>query len=285
MAEQKEPAKADKLRSLPVNQLQRGRFQPRQAIDGIALKKLAESVLSEGVVQPLFVRRVSRGKFEIVAGERRWHAAKMAGLKKVPTVVRDVSDKTALSISLVENLHREDLNPMDQAYAVQQLVETFSMTHQQVADAVGRSRATITNLLRLLELPAGVRTMLAEGKLDVGHARTLLSLPPDQRQSAAEQAVASRMSVRDVERMVKHSAAPQSRPAPQEREPDAGPVRLQQRLKERVGTGTRIRRQKNGWSLNVAFSDLEELHDLLETIDELLETLSPARPRGQGPAV
>jgi ParB family chromosome partitioning protein len=150
-----------KLKSLPVHRLERGEQQPRRAIDGIALKKLAESILTEGVIQPIFVRKARRGKFEIVAGERRWHAAKMAGLKSVPTVVGDVSDEAALAIALIENLHREDLNPIDQALAMQRLTDDFGMTHRQIADMIGKSRAAVTNLLRLLELPVDVQRLVS----------------------------------------------------------------------------------------------------------------------------
>jgi ParB family chromosome partitioning protein len=277
---QKRPLRADKLKSILVDRLERGRLQPRRSIDGIALRKLAESIRSEGVVQPLFVRKVARGKFEIVAGERRWRAAKMAGLKRVPTIIRNVSDETALAIALIENLHREDLNPIDQAYAVQQLVETFSMTHQEVADTVGRSRATITNLLRLLELPADVRTMLADGKLDVGHARALLTLPEDRRAAAAEQVVAGRMSVRDVEHMVKHSTTGPS--GAHARRQDAEPAPFQSWIGERVGNGINVKPKKgSGWCLSIAFEDLDELRCTLKILDDLLQGLEEPQPSAQ----
>jgi ParB family chromosome partitioning protein len=176
-------------------------MQPRRTIDGMALKKLAESVRAEGVIQPIFVRKARWGKFEIVAGERRWHAAKIAGLKSVPALISDVSDESALAIALIENLHREGLNPLDQALAMQRLADGFSMTHQEIADMLGKSRTAVTNLIRLLELPTDVQEMIAARTLDMGHARALLALPREQRRQAALYVVTHRLSVRDVERL------------------------------------------------------------------------------------
>lgn len=292
MTAQKRPIRADKLRTLPVGRLERGRLQPRRAIDAAALKKLAESVRSNGVVQPLFVRRIAGGKFEIVAGERRWRAAKMAGLKKVPTVVRDVSDETALTIALLENLHREELNPIDQAYAVRHLIETFSMTHREVAEAVGKSRVTVTNLLRLLDLPEEVTAMLADGKLDLGHARALLSLSPDRQLAAARRVVAGDMSVRDVERMVKDSCigAPGSAAADKEDEketlPETESAWLRRCLARELGRGIRIKRRKGGGlCLKITVADLQELRGVLGAIADMLRGLEPVesvREKGGG---
>lgn len=205
--------KAGKLKNVPLERLERGRHQPRRTIDGQGLARLAESIQCEGVIQPIFARKTGRGRFEIVAGERRWHAAKMAGLTSIPTVVGKVSDETALAIALIENLHREDLNVIDQATAMQRLVEEFGMTHQAIADTIGRSRAAVSNLIRLLDLPGPVRSMVADGKLEMGHARALLALPPEKRQTAAAHAAAKRLSVRDVEAMVKRACASASAPA------------------------------------------------------------------------
>jgi ParB family chromosome partitioning protein len=276
MPVQKRPPRADKLKNISLDRLERGRFQPRRAIDGIALKALTKSVHAQGIIQPLLVRKV-RGKFEIIAGERRWHAARTAGLKKVPAVVRNVSDAAALALALVENLHREDLNPIDQAYAIRQLIQDFSMTHQEVADAIGRSRTTVTNLLRLLDLPPEVRAMLTDGKLDAGHARALLALEENRRTAAAEQVVASKMSVRNVERMVTRRAGTvgQARRAPA----DEGLGWLPGWLEQRAGDGIRVKPEHgNGWSLNIAFSDLEGLRGALRTLDDLLRNLEQSQP-------
>jgi len=274
---QKRPRRADKLKNIPVDRLESGRLQPRRAIDGIALKKLAESVQSAGVIQPLFVRKLGRGRFEIVAGERRWHAARMAGLKRVPTIVRDVSDLDALALGLVENLHREDLNPIDQAYAARQLVESFSMTHQEIADLIGRSRASVTNLLRLLELPSEVQTMLADGKLDLGHARALLALAPDARLGAAEQAVTRHMSVRAIEQLTRGPVRESWRAAPQRTEQISSWL---ERYLAQVGRGIRLKQRRDkSWSLNIAFKDLDQLRYALETLAEILERSGRAEPR------
>jgi len=196
-----------KVRSLPVDWLERGSLQPRSAIDGPSLKRLAESIRSEGVIQPIFVRQKRRGKFEIIAGERRWHAAKIAGLRQIPSVISNVSDEAALAIGLIENLHREDLNPIDQAVAMHRLIIEFGMTHQKVGDIVGRSRAAVSNLIRLLELPESVRDMVANGKLDMGHARALLALPEGKQEETARYVAGRQLSVRDVEAMVKRGPA------------------------------------------------------------------------------
>jgi ParB family chromosome partitioning protein len=273
---QKRPRRADKLKNIPVERLERSRLRPRRAIDGIALKKLAESVQSEGVIQPLLVRKLGRGKFEIIAGERRWHAARIAGLARVPTIVRNVSDVAAFALALIENLHREDLSPIDQAYATRQLVDSFSMTHQEVADMIGRSRAGVTNLLRLLELPGEVQTMLADGKLDLGHARALLALPENARLTMAEQAVARRLSVRAVERLARSTVKESWRAPPQA---DGGSEWLERHL-ARAGQGIRLRpRRDRGWFLNIAFEDLDQLRDALETLADIVRRLDRAGPR------
>jgi ParB family chromosome partitioning protein len=274
---QKRPQRADKLKNIPVERLERGRLRARRAIDGIALKKLAESVQSEGVIQPLLVRKVSRGRFEIIAGERRWHAARMAGLKRVPTIVREASDLAAFALALVENLHREDLNPIDQALAARELVESFSMTHQEIADMIGRSRPSVTNLLRLLELPPEVQAMLADGKLDLGHARALLALPDVARLAAAEQAVTRGMSVRAIERLVKASAKESWGARAQTASPV--PAWFEGHL-SRAGRGIHLTPgREQGWCLNIAFEDLDQLRFALETLADIVRRLELPGPR------
>ena len=279
MAVQKRPRRADKLKNISVDRLERSRLQPRRAIDGMGLKKLAESVQAEGVIQPLLVRKIGRGRFEIVAGERRWHAARMAGLKRVPTLVRNVSDLTALGLALVENLHREDLNPIDQAYAARQLVESFSMTHQEIADMIGRSRVSVTNLLRLLELPAEVQTMLAEGKLDLGHARALLALPDSARLAAAEQVIERHMSVRAIEQLSKSPVTSVWSSPVVPAEPGSGWL---ERHLSKAGHGIRLRpRRRSGWCLNIAFKDVEQLRHAVEALTDILERLDRPEPRAE----
>jgi ParB family chromosome partitioning protein len=243
----------------------------------MALKKLAESVVCEGIIQPLLVRKLGRGRFEIIAGERRWHAARMAGLKRVPTIVRDASDLAAFALALVENLHREDLNPIDQALAARELVDSFSMTHQEVADMIGRSRASVTNLLRLLELPHEVQTMLADGKLDLGHARALLALPDEERLASAERAVAKGMSVRAIERLAKTPTkgtwGARGQPVP------SVPAWLERDL-SRAGRGIRLTPgREQGWCLNIAFEDLDQLRYALETLADIVRSLERPEPR------
>ena len=196
-----------RLKSLSVDWLERGRLQPRRIIDGKGLSRLADSIRAEGVIQPIFVRKKRHGKFEIIAGERRWHAARIAGLTEIPSVIKNVSDESALAIALIENLHREDLSPIDQAAAIDRLIREFGMTHQQVADTIGRSRAAVTNLLRLLELPQGVQTMVEDGEIDMGHARALLAFPESERQSVARDVAARHLTVRAVEAMAKRARA------------------------------------------------------------------------------
>lgn len=274
---QKRPRRADKLKNIPVDRLERGRLRPRRFIDGPALKKLAESVQSEGIIQPLLVRKLGRGRFELVAGERRWHAARMAGLKRVPTIVTDVSDAAAFALALIENLHREDLNPIDQAHAARHLVESFSMTHQEIADMIGRSRAGVTNLLRLLELPNDVQAMLADGKLDLGHARALLALPEGLRVAAAEQAVARSMSVRAVEKLSKEPTKTALGGGSQETEHVSGWL---ERHFSRAGRGISLKpRREHGWRLNIAFDDLDQLRYALETLADIVRRLERAGPR------
>lgn len=271
MSTPRRPPRAAKLKNVPVDRLERGRFQPRRAIDGIALTKLAESIRSEGVIQPLFVRKASFGKFEIVAGERRWHAAKMAGLKSVPTVVGKLTDEMALAVALIENLHREDLNPIDQALAVERLVSEFGMTHQQVADTLGKSRAAVTNLLRLLELPKEVQTMVADGQLDNGHARALLALPREQCRSAAEKAVSGHLSVRDVERLARRATSEPQPAGSGEAQQPAPTHALADSLRELESHGADIRPRKNGrWQLSVEFGDIDELRGTLAAIAKRL---------------
>lgn len=239
---------AGKLRSLPVDWLERGRLQPRRIIDGAKLKRLADSIRAQGLIQPIFVRKKRRGKFEIIAGERRWHAARIAGLKHIPSVIRNVSDASALAIALIENLHREDLNPIDQATAVSCLVREFGMTHQEVAETIGRSRTAVSNLIRLLELPEPVRDMVAEGDLEMGHARAILALPEAEREARARFVADRHLTVRDVEAMGKRA-----------RELSTASSRKGD-IHESAAQSVVIRRGRNGrFSVRFAFESADDL--------------------------
>jgi ParB family chromosome partitioning protein len=263
-----EPAagSGEALASLAVDALQPGRFQPRARIGQEGLVELAESIKSQGVMQPILVRPIGAGRYEIVAGERRWRAARMAGLTAVPALVRDVPDRNALAIALIENLQREDLNPLDEAMGIRRLTEEFGMTHAEAAEAVGRSRAAITNALRLLELAPPVQELLREGKLDMGHARALLPLPALKQIDLAREAVARQLSVRQVERRVAGlTARPAARPRPRS---DRDVARLEEELSGQLGTTVSIRTgaKPGSGKLMIHYSSLDQLELLLNRL-------------------
>src|SRR5438445_10256232 len=189
----------DALKSLPIDRIRSGRYQPRTRMDDASLAELSESIKVQGVVQPILVRPVDGGRYEIVAGERRWRAAQRAGLKEIPALIRAVPDQAALALALVENIQREDLNPLEEAQGIKRLIEEFGLTHEAAAQAVGRSRSAVTNLLRLTQLARPVQELLLAGSLEMGHARALLSLAPDAQVLAANRIVAQELSVRDAE--------------------------------------------------------------------------------------
>lgn len=198
----------DTLRELEVTQLKPGKYQPRSRMDEASLNELASSVKAQGVIQPILARELPNGSYEIIAGERRWRAAQLAGLKKVPVLIRVVPDDAALAMALIENIQREDLNPLEEAAGIQRLIDEFQMTHQQAADAVGRSRSAASNLLRLLKLPVEVQGMLMDGKLDMGHARALLALDAATQILLANKIVLEGLSVREAEDLVQKQAKP-----------------------------------------------------------------------------
>lgn len=255
----------DTQRELPVDQLQPGKYQPRSHIDQEALKELSESIKTQGVIQPILVRPVDDGKFEIIAGERRWRAARMAGLQEVPVVVRDIPDNQALAVALIENIQREDLNPLEQAIGIQRLTNEFGLTHQAAAEALGRSRAAITNLLRLLELAPPVRELLAQGKLDMGHARALLALPALRQVELAHEIVAKGLSVREVEKRVGELV---SRPKPRvPRTVDRDVERLQDDLAQKLGTAVQLKQKGKGRGLLIVeYRSLDQLDGLIEKL-------------------
>jgi len=257
--------KQHKLQTLAIELLQRGRYQPRKDIDPVKLQELADSIKAQGIVQPVVVRRLEGEKYEIVAGERRWRAAQLAGLQDVPVVVREIGDREAMAIALIENIQREDLNPLEEAEALKRLLEEFDMTHQQIAEAVGKSRTTVTNLLRLIELHPEVKKLLISGALEMGHARALLALEGEKQVAAARKIAAAGMTVRAAEKLVKDSQA-RKKPG-RDNTPDPDTMRLQNELSEKIGAKVTISHQRSGKGrLIIDYSSLEELDGLLQRI-------------------
>jgi ParB family chromosome partitioning protein len=249
--------------TLPVDLLRRGRHQPRSDMRPETLQDLADSIRAQGVVQPIVVRPVEAGHYEIIAGERRWRAAQMAGLHEVPVVIRDVPDQSAMAMALIENIQREDLNPLEEANALRRLIEEFGLTHQQTAEAVGRSRAAVSNLLRLFELNEDVKHRIERRELEMGHARALLGLRGELQSKAAEQVVENGLSVRETEQLVRRLLAQASkRPTPARIDPDVR--RLEQELSERLGAAVNIRSGARGKGrLIVHYNSLDELEGIL----------------------
>jgi ParB family chromosome partitioning protein len=257
----------DKLQQMPIELLKRGQYQPRRQMDQQALDDLASSIAKQGVLQPIVVRKLVSGDYEIIAGERRWRAAQQAGLDRIPVVVHDLSDQDAMVIGLIENLQREDLNPIEEARGMQRLIEEFDMTHQQVADSVSRSRAAVSNLLRLLFLQSDVRHLLEQGKLDMGHARALLSLDESLQHKAALQIIKNRMSVRQAEQLVRRLQEDRSSPNKKVKEKDPNIRHLEESLSERLGTHVEIKLGSRGkGKLVIDFHSNDVLQGILEKI-------------------
>ncbi|MEI2795243.1 ParB/RepB/Spo0J family partition protein [Pseudoxanthomonas sp. F11] len=260
------------LRTLPVQQLQPGKYQPRMQMDASKLTELAESIKAQGVIQPIVVRELSPGKFEIVAGERRWRASQEAGLAEVPVVVRDLDDRTVIAMALIENIQREDLNPLEEAQSLQRLINEFSLTHAEAAEAVGRSRAAVSNLLRLLELPPAIRALLEARRLEMGHARALLTLSPDLASKLASDAAEQGWSVREVEHRAQQFAAgkvpvngKKAKPAKAAPQPDI--ASLETELSESLGTRVTIAHGRGGkGKLIIQYTDLDTLDGVLERL-------------------
>lgn len=264
--------------TLPVSQLRAGKYQPRLRMDEGALYELAESIRTQGVMQPLLVRPVGASGYEIIAGERRFRAAQLAGLESVPVLVREVPDEQAAVMALIENMQREDLNPLEEAQGLQRLVEEFKMTHEQAAQAVGRSRSAATNLLRLLQLAPPVQNLLMAGDLDMGHARALLSLDGARQILVAQEVVSRKLTVRDAERLVAQTLKPQSATSPAGT-PKAAPksrdlLRIEEALADRLAAAVdiRVQRSRGGGAgasageIAIAFGSLDELHGLLQRL-------------------
>lgn len=254
------------LSELPVERISRGRYQPRREFSQESLEELAASIRAQGLMQPVVVRPRPQGGYELIAGERRWRAAQLAGLTTIPAVVKDVSDEQASAMALIENIQREDLNPLEEAMALQRLKDEFSLTQQQVADAVGKSRVAVTNLLRLLNLAPPVRDLLQTGALEMGHARALLSLGPLDQERLAIQVVHRQLSVRQTEALVRQHLQGAARPAPVRSPVHADPDvrRLEQELSERIGAPVSIHQGGSGSGrLVIGYSTLEELDGIL----------------------
>lgn len=254
------------LQQLPLDVIQCGKYQPRRDIDPVTLEELAHSIRSQGVMQPIVVRSIGSGRYEIIAGERRWRASQQAGLDKIPALVRDVSDEAAIAMALIENIQREDLNPIEEAVALQRLQQEFQLTQQQVADAVGKSRVTISNLLRLIALPEEIKTLLSHGDLEMGHARALLGLPADQQVEGARHVVARGLTVRQTEALVRQWLNSSERTKEQPKsDPDI--VRLEQKLAERLGSPVQIKHGEKGkGQLVIRYNSLDELQGVLAHI-------------------
>ena len=258
----------DELRILPVDLLQRSPFQPRQDFNPQALQELADSIRSQGIIQPIVVRATAKlDRFEIIAGERRWRAAQMAGLHEVPTVVRRIDDQTAMCLSLIENIQREDLNPMEQANALTRLLDEFKLTHEEVAEAVGRSRSTITNLLRLLELEPQVRKLVESRSLDMGHARAMLALPKNRQLEAAKHVIKGGLSARATESLVRRMLGSSTGKPGKHTAPDPNVQRLEHQLSEKLGAAVAIRQRKGGkGTVEISYASLDQLDGILAHI-------------------
>jgi ParB family transcriptional regulator, chromosome partitioning protein len=257
-------APREALLTLPVARIRPGRYQPRTKMDQQALAELAASIRSQGLMQPLLVRPVDRDRYELIAGERRWRAAQMAGLEEVPALVREVPDEAALAMSLIENIQRENLNPMEEAAGLQRLIDEFRMTHEQAADAVGRSRSATTNLLRLLKLARPVQEMLMEGALEMGHARALLALDGARQVETGKRVAAKGLSVRETEALVQALLRP---PVAHRTRVDRDLARLEEEISGRLGTTVEIRaRRKGGGKLVLHYSSLDHLDELVRKL-------------------
>jgi len=261
----------DQLRKLPIEQIQPGQYQPRTGMDPDRLQELADSIKAQGVVQPIVVRRLGSGtgyeqRYELIAGERRWRASQIAGLSEIPAVIRDVADEVTLAMALIENIQRENLNPMEEAGALSRLIEEFELTHEQAAANVGRSRASVSNLLRLLDLEPTVRELVDQRKLDMGHARALLSLAGRDQIDAARQVVNLDLSVRQTEALVKRLKSGQSAAKPQPKQ-DPDIARLERELTETLCAPVSFRHSLSGkGQMTIRYTSLDELDGIIERL-------------------
>ena len=255
------------LQKLPIEFLHSGKYQPRKDMSEEALEELASSIRSQGIIQPIVVRPVAHNSYEIIAGERRWRAAQIAKLEFVPCIIKDVPDEAAVAIALIENIQREDLNAMEEAIALNRLLDEFELTHQQVADAVGKSRTTVTNLLRLNNLNNDVKILLEHGDIEMGHARCLLALEGEVQSDAARLAVANAFTVRETEKLVRSILEPAPAKEVIEKDPDV--KQLEQQLADNLGAKVEINYNKKGkGKLVISYTNLDELDGILNRINQ-----------------
>ncbi len=260
---------SDTMKEIPVEYLQRGKYQPRRDMSEEGLDELANSIKQQGVIQPVVVRAISADRYEIIAGERRWRAAQRAGLANIPCVIRNVPDEAAIAMSLVENIQREDLNAIEEAFALQRLMQEFELTHQQTADAVGKSRTTITNLLRLLNLAEETRLLVERGDLEMGHARALLAMTGQEQQQTARIIVAKGLTVRETESLIRKTLNPK-KATPQKK--DANSEHLQNKISEHLGSPVMLKQKTRGkGELVIKYSSLDELDGILKQIGIVLD--------------
>ncbi len=255
------------LRQLAITSITAGKYQPRRTFDEDKLEELAASIRSQGVIEPVIVRVVGPGRHELIAGERRWRAAQRAGLSEIPALVRGIDDRAAVAIALIENIQREDLSALEEAQSLARLIEEFKLTHQQAADVIGRSRASVSNLLRLLELPAEIRALLDARKLDMGHARALLSLAAPRALALARETVAKNWSVRELEEAVRRAGTPAKKSTPAKARVDANIAALESELSAKLGARVAISHGRNGrGKLVIHYHSLDELDGILEKV-------------------
>ncbi|UJS25874.1 ParB/RepB/Spo0J family partition protein [Thiothrix winogradskyi] len=251
------------LKKLPVERIRPGQYQPRTRMDPDALQELADSIKAQGLVQPVVVRKLGGGEYELIAGERRWRAAQLAGLHEIPAVVREIPDQAAAAMSLIENIQREDLNALEEAGALRRLIDDFGLTHQQTAEAIGRSRVAVTNLLRLLELQPETKALVDAGQLEMGHARALLALQGQQQVDVAQKVADRQLSVRETERLVKSLLDTDQKPAT-EFKPSPDVLKLEQTLADTLGAKVAIRYNRTGkGKLVIEYNSLDELDGIL----------------------
>ncbi|MGR9114740.1 MAG: ParB/RepB/Spo0J family partition protein [Gammaproteobacteria bacterium] len=260
--------KTNDLQKMPIEWMQRGKYQPRKDIDPEKIQELADSIKVQGIIQPIILRKIEQEKYEIIAGERRWRAAQLAGLDEVPVIVKEIDDRAAVAIALIENIQREDLNPLEESEALKRLLDEFGLTHQQIADAVGKSRATVSNLLRLIELHPEVKKLLLAKQLEMGHARALLSLDGPVQIAAAQKIAKQNLTVRAAEKLVKDIQAEPEKKLPKTIDHDT--LRLQESLTAKLGAKVSINHKKNGsGKIVVAYSSLDQLDGIIEQISPI----------------
>ena len=258
--------KTQNMQTLPIEFLQRGKYQPRKDMHPETLQELADSIKVQGVIQPIVVRLLAENKYEIIAGERRWRASQLAALQEVPVVIKDIDDRAAMAVALIENIQREDLNALEESEALKRLIDEFDMTHQQAADAVGKSRAMVSNLLRLLDLQAEVKTLLAKGLIEMGHARALLALEDNVQIEAANKVVKQGLTVRATEKLIKSLGNEKTTTVAKTQDSDT--LRLQTELSEKTGAKVIINHQQSGkGKLVFNYTSLEELEGIINRIN------------------